>query len=154
MMCERRWSILCTVLAWVIGLIFIYAAVFKIADPEGFARDIKHYKILPLLAVNCVALLLPWWELAAGAALFVPNWRRAGAGIIFFLTCVFIAAVASAIVRGLDISCGCFGSHSMNVGARMLALDLGILFAAGLLLWHRPSRVRVHADRFPSSEPA
>lgn len=136
---KDRWNIFRTVLAWIVGLIFIYAAVLKIADPADFAQNIKYYKILPLVVVNAVALLLPWWELAAGAAFLLPGWRRAAAAIAFSLTCVFIAAAAAAILRGLDISCGCFGAHSTKVGVKLLAFDLAILFAAGLILRHRPA---------------
>ena len=125
-------------IAWIIGALFIYAAVLKIAGPADFARDIKHYKILPLSTVHAVALLLPWWELSAGIALFFRGWRRAGAGIIFLLTVVFSGAVVSAMVRGLDISCGCFGIHSTRVGLKLLTFDLSILLAAGLVFWRSP----------------
>jgi uncharacterized membrane protein YphA (DoxX/SURF4 family) len=139
MMRDDRWNVLRTVLAWMIGLVFIYAAVLKIANPADFAQNIKYYKILPPLAVNATALLLPWWELCAGAALFLPAWRRAAAVIAFFMTCVFIAAVTSAVIRGLDISCGCFGQYSTKVGVKLLAFDFAILFAAGFILWRRPT---------------
>ena len=78
-----------------------------------------------------MALLLPWWELGAGLALLLPGWRRAGAAIVFVLTCVFIGAIISAMVRGLDISCGCFGVHSSKVGFLLLAFDLSLLLATG-----------------------
>ena len=112
---KKSWNVLRTILAWGVGIVFLYASVLKIADPADFAQSIKYYKLLPLGAINAVALLLPWWELSAALALFVPTWRRAGAGIVFVLTVVFIVAVASAVLRGLDISCGCFGAHSSKV---------------------------------------
>jgi uncharacterized membrane protein YphA (DoxX/SURF4 family) len=125
-------------LAVVVGLVFVYAAALKIREPGEFARDIKDFKLLPLWSVNAVALLLPWWELLAGAALFLPKWRRAGALIVFGLTCLFAAAVTSAIARGLGISCGCFGPASSNAGWRTLALDVGILAAMGVVLCGPP----------------
>jgi len=85
-------------------------------------------------------MLMPWWELGAGLALFLPRLRRPGALAVFGMTCFFVVAVSSAIARGLDISCGCFGPDSAAVGVRTLALDIGILVATGLVLW-LPQRV-------------
>jgi uncharacterized membrane protein YphA (DoxX/SURF4 family) len=127
-----------TALAVVVGIVFVYAAALKIGDPGEFARDIKNFKLLPLWSVNAVALLLPWWELLAGGALFLPGWRRAGALIVVGLTCLFVIAVTSAMARGLDISCGCFGPGSSTAGWRTLALDVGILAAMGVVLWGPP----------------
>ena len=149
---KNYWNVLHTVLAWIIGFIFIYAGVLKIPDPADFAQNIKYYKIFPLSTVHAVALLLPWWEISAGVALLLPGWRRAAAVIVVVLTCVFIAAIASAIFRGLDISCGCFGTHSAKVGVKLLAFDLAILIATGLILWHRPSRLRNSEARSFSAE--
>ncbi len=128
---RRFWNILRTILAWGVGIVFIYASVLKIADPADFAQNLKYYKLLPLWAINATALLLPWWELSAGLALFFSGWRRAGAAIVFVLTCGFIGAVTSAIIRGLDISCGCFGVYSNRVGYQLLAFDVCLLLATG-----------------------
>lgn len=127
------WTILRTILAWGVGIVFLYASVLKIADPAGFAQSIKYYKLVPLWGVNAIALVLPWWELSAALALLVPGWRRAGAVMIFGMTCVFIGAIASATVRGLDISCGCFGTQSAKVGFVLLAFDFALLLAVGFI---------------------
>lgn len=121
-------------LAWGLGAIFVYAAVLKIRDPAAFAQAIKYYKLMPLGTVNAMALLLPWWELAAGLAILVPHWRRAGAGVIFALLLVFTVAVGLAIARGLDISCGCFGTASRKNTTSTLLGDLGMLAAAWIVL--------------------
>lgn len=128
---RKFWNILRTILAWGVGIVFLYAAVLKIVDPADFAQSIKYYKLLPLWSINALALLLPWWELGAGLALLVPGWRRAGAAIVFVLTWVFTGAISSAMIRGLDISCGCFGTHSSKVGFLLLAFDASLLLATG-----------------------
>ncbi|HEQ60807.1 MAG TPA: DoxX family protein [Firmicutes bacterium] len=130
---RRFCNILRTILAWAVGIVFLYAAVLKIADPADFAQNIKYYKLVPLWAVNAIALVLPWWELSAALALFIPGWRRAGAAMILAMTCVFMGAVASAIVRGLDISCGCFGPYSTRVGFPLLALDFALFLIVGFV---------------------
>ncbi len=74
-------------------------------------------------------------ELLAGAALVLGVARRGAALIAAFLMVVFIAAIASALVRGLDISCGCFdtaGGH--KVGLDLLWRDVLLLLAAAVPL--------------------
>ena len=152
---RRFRHILRTILAWSVAGVFIYASALKIADPADVAQSIKYYKMLPLWAIHAVALLLPWWELSAGLALLLPGWRRAGASIVFVLTCVFIGAIVSAMIRGLDISCGGFGVHSSKVGFLLLAFDGCLLLATGYLFLsgkerRTPSPADLPADAEPS----
>lgn len=121
-------------LGWLVGTLFIYAAWSKIADPKTFAYEIRNYKILPLWMIHFFAILLPWWEITAGVGLFIPRLRQASAVLIFGMTSVFTIAIISAIYRGLDISCGCFGEFSTNVGMVTLSIDLAILLVMGLLI--------------------
>ena len=116
--------------AWIVSVIFIYAAASKIRDPAEFAQSIKYYKILPLWAINGWALFLPWLEIVAGVALLLPAWRRAGAAITLGLSLIFAAAVSSALIRGLDITCGCFGTGSSKAGWKTLTLDAFLIFSS------------------------
>ncbi|MCM0080106.1 DoxX family membrane protein [Geomonas sp. Red32] len=91
-----------------LGGIFVYAAVLKISDPVAFAGSIAAYQILPYFASYLAAAILPFLELICGL-LLICNYRVRGAAVIVgVLNLVFMAALASAIVRGLDIDCGCF----------------------------------------------
>lgn len=91
-----------------LGAIFIYAAVLKIADPVAFAGSVAAYRILPYFASYLTAAVLPFLELICGVLLVCGYRVKGGALIIVFLNLLFMAALASAIVRGLDIDCGCF----------------------------------------------
>ena len=92
----------------VLGGLFIYAALLKIVDPVAFAGSVAAYRIIPYFASYLTAALLPFLELTCGV-LLVSGYRVKGAALIVFcLNLVFMAALASAIVRGLDIDCGCF----------------------------------------------
>ncbi len=122
------------ILALALAAIFIYAAVLKIAEPAEFARAIKYYKMVPLALVNLMAVILPWWEIFAGVAVLIPKWRKAAATILLGLGVVFAIAVLTAMVRGLDITCGCFGQHSARAGLQTLAVDLFIVVASLILL--------------------
>lgn len=125
-----------------LGILFIYAALPKIRQPAEFAQAVKYYRILPLWAVNAVAIFLPWCELLSGVALFFRRLRCGGAWMVGGMALVFAAAVISAMARGLDISCGCFDRHSSKAGMKTLALDAGIIVCAAVILWRCSSTPR------------
>ena len=128
-------DILWRIVALIIGGIFIYAGVIKAMDPVAFANDIDNYKILPWPLVVRLAFYLPWLELLCGLALILRFFYRGGLFILTGLTFVFIAASVIAKVRGLDITCGCFGHAGKNwTFTGHLLLDLAI-FAGLSVLW-------------------
>ena len=137
-MSPRLWTTLSTLLAWALGALFIYAGVEKIIDPKQFAQSIKYFQMVPLSYINSIALILPWWEVAAGIAILTRSWRRVGAWLILLMLIVFTIGIASAVSRGLNISCGCFGKGSGKAGYSKLAENFGMIAAAGMVLWFRP----------------
>jgi len=92
----------------VLGGIFIYAAILKIADPVAFAGSVAAYRILPYFANYLVAAVLPFLELICGCLLVTGYRVRTGTLIVLAMNLVFIVALTSALARGLDIDCGCF----------------------------------------------
>ncbi len=116
-----------------LSAIFLWACVHKIADPRAFAVDVATYQILPLWAVNAVALWLPWVELAAAVSLALGLRARAGAWLVALLMGVFLTAIGSALARGLDLSCGCFASQGAAqdpISGRTVLRDLAWLALA------------------------
>jgi putative oxidoreductase len=96
-----------------LGCILICACLHKIAHPGSFALDIATYDILPLSLVNLMAVTLPWIELATGIMLIVGFRVRGASLVITGMMIMFIAALALALARGLNMSCGCFASQSV-----------------------------------------
>jgi putative oxidoreductase len=114
----------------IIGGIFIYAGAIKFLDPVQFATDIDNYKILPWTISVGLAFYLPWLEMFCGLALILRRLYLGGLSILTALVAVFLVATIAAKVRGLDITCGCFGHASQNWNfPTHLALDLAILGA-------------------------
>jgi putative oxidoreductase len=114
----------------IVGGIFIYAGAIKVLDPVQFAIDIDNYKILPWTISVGLAFYLPWLEMLCGLALIVRRLYLGGLSILTALVAVFLVATIAAKVRGLDITCGCFGYASQNWNfPTHLALDLAILGA-------------------------
>ena len=120
-----------------VGGIFIYAGAIKALDPTRFANDIDNYKMLPWFVSVRLAFYLPWLEIFCGVALLVRRLYLGGLSILAALMVIFIAATIAAKVRGLDITCGCFGHASKNWSfPTHLALDL-VLLATLVGLWIR-----------------
>jgi uncharacterized membrane protein YphA (DoxX/SURF4 family) len=126
------------ILGWALrvplGGVFIVAGAAKIADPSAFALEIHNYQLLPALA-PVLAATLPAVELVVGLAMIVGprGWARAGAAASALLMAVFTVAVGSALARGINISCGCFGAGSAPVTVVTLGRDLLLLAASGAL---------------------
>ena len=94
----------------VLGGIFIYASIDKILHPAQFAESFLNYKILPRQMVNLFALTLPWVEVIAGIFLIAGIFEWASLTLYNGLMIVFMTAIATALMRGLNIDCGCFTS--------------------------------------------
>ena len=115
---------------FIVGGIFIYAGVIKALDPIRFASDIDNYKILPWTISVRLAFYLPWREIFCGLALIARRLYLGGLSILTLLASIFIIATIAAKIRGLDITCGCFGHASKNWSfTAHLALDLSLLAA-------------------------
>ena len=118
-----------------LGAVFLYAGILKIVDTTAFAGSIAAFRILPYFSNYLVASILPWLELFCGA-LLVTGWKaRPAAVLIALLNVVFIAALASAIARGLDIDCGCFKQGAKEPPLHSMVRDMVFLVMAILVLW-------------------
>lgn len=101
-------SILEVMARWGVGLIFVYAAVPKLLDVEGFSRTVDAYGLVPDVLVAAVAVLLPLSEIVIATGLFIKKKIAvySSLGLLF----LFMVVLGYAIWMGYDIDCGCFGS--------------------------------------------
>ncbi len=107
-----RHPLLSSIFRFILGAIFIYAGVQKVLVPADFSQSIQNYMISPEALTNLVAILLPWLEIYCGIFLLAGIFIRASAILISLMNLIFIIALFSALIRGLDINCGCFGSDT------------------------------------------
>lgn len=134
------------VIRLVLGFVFIYASIDKIAHPAEFAQSIYNYRMLPHWAINLMALVMPWLELICGVLIAVGVFLRGSSFMIGVMLAVFIIAISSALVRGLDISCGCFstqGGHGVAVD--LLVRDVLMLAGAAIVMFLGTSALSVRA---------
>lgn len=124
-----------------LGLVFIYAGILKIRDPLAFAGSVAAYKVLPYFLNYLVAATIPWIEATCGLLLILGIRTKAAAGIVAGMNLVFIALLASTIVRGLDIDCGCFRQGGEKTSAWIaITRDIGFLFVALVLFTEQKER--------------
>jgi len=116
-----------------LGLVFIYAGLLKTRDPIAFAGSVAAYKLLPYFLNYLVAVTIPWVELTCGIFLLIGYRVRAAAGITAAMNILFIILLASTIMRGLDIDCGCFRQGGEKTSA-WIAIMRDILFLSAALI--------------------
>ena len=96
----------------ILAIVFIYAGSVKLLSPEAFFGSIQEYRLLPSDLCYILAYFLPPLEIILGVGLFLNRYAKPCAFLIIILNITFIFAIASVWIRGIDISCGCFGSSS------------------------------------------
>ena len=123
-----------------LGGIFIYASLDKIAHPAEFAKAIGNYHVLPFGLENLLALTLPWLELLAGVALITGVMVDGAAIMVIIMNIVFIFAISQALARGISIECGCFSVTTEggdNIGLQTIIRDIGYLIMGFIVLYRR-----------------
>jgi len=121
----------------VLGVVFVYASLDKIAHPEQFARIIYNYKILPDFLINVFAITLPWVELIAGVFLILGIFTESASLLICFMLMIFVIAISINLYRGVDLNCGCFSTDpaGKKEGANLLIKDFLLLFLGIMILF-------------------
>jgi putative oxidoreductase len=125
---------LATGLRLLLGAVFVYASLSKIADPAAFSRTVYHYQLLPGWAVNPVAIILPWIELLVGVLLVIGVRLRGALVVAITSLVVFLVAMSTALARGLNIDCGCFSASGTPLGMDRIIGDL-VLIAACVFVY-------------------
>jgi putative oxidoreductase len=98
-----------------IGGVFFAAGLLKFGHAPYFAQQIAAFRILPRELVGPTAVVLPIFEMLLGVYLIIGLFTRYAGFIAFLLLFAFDAAIASAVLRGLHLDCGCFGAGDTTV---------------------------------------
>ena len=124
------WRVFWRILDFVLAAVFVSAGALKAVDPVGLAHDVDHFKILPWTVGVALAFYLPWLEILCGFGLVFRFLYRGALSILTALILIFTLAIVAAKVRGLDITCGCFGHASQHWSfPSHIATNLAILIA-------------------------
>ena len=112
----------------ILGVVFIFAGIEKVANPADFSEAVANYRVIPHFLQNIVAIVIPWVEVVSGILLLYGKWAKENSTIISVLLIAFNILVLQAMLRGLDIECGCFGTiDAQIVGFRKLLENFALL---------------------------
>ncbi len=118
-----------------LGCVFVYAGVLKGFDVEAFAGQVAAYEILPYQWNLIVAAILPFIELIVGLHLVFNRWVRAASVVVAGLCATFLALLASVLLRGMAIDCGCFGPQDSSTPLQAIIRNL-LLLAMAHFIFH------------------
>ena len=97
---------------WTIAILFSVSAYLHLSNPVAFFESIIKYKLVSSSVAAFVATVLPAAMVVISIWLIIGVHKRATAFAASILLAAFFGAQASAVIRGLEIDCGCYGTHS------------------------------------------
>jgi len=128
---------------YVVVAVLLFAAIPKLLNIADFAGIINAYEMIPLWAVQPVAVFLPIFEivLAVGLLFNFPLSKY----LTILLLLFFIVILGNAIFQGLDIDCGCFGpedpEHKAFQGLRVaIVRDVVLIVLLAYSIWYSQYR--------------
>ena len=130
-------------LACRVGLaaVLVFAAVSKF-PPALSVQAVEAYDLFPDEIAMLIGYTLPLFELALAVLLLAGLATRYVGAVSAILMVLFIAGIVSAMARGLNIDCGCFGGGGqVDPGETTYGISIArdIAFAAmGTLIAVRP----------------
>lgn len=116
------------------GAVFIWSGIAKLKDPISFADAVRNFQIIGDPFCAAAALFIPWVEIFAGIGIMWDRLVRGSAALLAGSVAVFTVAIIIAWIRGLDISCGCFGG-SGEINYPVKVAQNVVLIAAGCFFW-------------------
>ena len=141
------------IVRWALGASFVTAGALKIAHPAGFYSDLLAYEV-PFLDffLRLVAVALPWLEVLCGGALLANFWAETVGFVVAGMCLIFVLMLGQAVLRGLDLNCGCFGAgtagwidHPITALVRACALLFGTVW-----LWSKIVALKIEEEKAAS----
>ncbi len=136
-----------------LGGLLLWAGASKIPDMASFAESVANYRIVPAPLVPAAAAAVVGIEIVAGVLLVAGRLARAASLVTALLLAVFTAALGIALLRGIDLRCGCFGGEEAATWGTV-ARDVVLLAAAVAVFLKGPGRLVPKAEGTLRSGPA
>ncbi len=106
----KRKKIFLYISVLILFLIYFSAGIIKIFTPLQFYGAVRSYEIVKEpFVIAMVTTVVPFLEVFSAIFLLIPAWRKSSSLVILILTLIFLFAILSAHLRGINMDCGCFG---------------------------------------------
>jgi len=110
---------------------------------EEFAQDVANYRVIPAALVPLLAAAVVGIELLAGIALVTGVMERSAAAVLAVLLGAFTVLLTQALLRGIDLRCGCFGGDERASWWTVLRDLVMLATALAVARGRAPERTRV-----------
>jgi hypothetical protein len=123
-------------IALALSLLLLRTAFVHLGNPYYFLSTVYSYQMSGIEAGKWMALLAPSVQVVVAVCLLSRCWIREAYILACLVFLVFLTAQASTLVRGMKISCGCFGAtENLPIGKETLIFTgiAAALSLAGLL---------------------
>jgi len=118
-----------------LGCLFIYSSLPKIRQPYDFLSSVYEYELVGPKLGMFVAMTMPWLELFTGVCLVGGIFISGALLTTIAMGATFSYVIVSAIRRGLDISCGCFGGSGTDTINYFTLIRASAIFTFGILAY-------------------
>ena len=117
----------------VFGGVFFMAGVIKMSDLLAFESALRNYRLLSDPFIAWVTMGVPSLELIAGMAVIIRVFYPGCVILLCGALSIFMGALISLLVRGIDTECGCLGI--ITTIQIQLIMDLALVAIGAGLLW-------------------
>src|SRR3954466_285799 len=128
------WPWISTVARLGLAAVFLTAGLLKVGDLAASGRAVNAYQLFSYDTAKVVGAVQPFLEIALGLLLLIGLAVRLSAAIAALFLVIFIAGIASAWARGLQIDCGCFSKGGDLAAGRTAEYGREILRDVGFLI--------------------
>ena len=123
--------VLTLVLRVLLGATLVVTGALKVGHAAELAAAIAGFRLLPPEIVGPMSVALPYVELMLGAYLIVGLFTRVSAVVAAVQFIIYAGAIASAVLRHIPATCGCFGPHdTATADWPHVAFDLALALVA------------------------
>ncbi|CAM2981887.1 MauE/DoxX family redox-associated membrane protein [Rariglobus hedericola] len=105
------------ILCAMIGGVLAWAGAIKVLNPAAFAESIMGFNLVPWPVAVGLSHYLPWLELTVAVALWISGSRVGALMVSALLFTGFSMILAITWWRGIDVTCGCFGTSTQTTVA-------------------------------------
>ncbi|WP_432800193.1 MauE/DoxX family redox-associated membrane protein [Poriferisphaera sp. WC338] len=122
-------------LLYFIAVVFFIAGAMKMWDIHQFVDSLDSYQFFPELALGPVAFFIPSLEMVLAICLLLKFFRLTSLIASFLLLLCFTLVLMISHLRGIDISCGCFGALEVHSYVYMYCRNIILMLVTLFVLW-------------------